>query len=57
VTTEFTLKRAGDLAVVTIDNGEDWTKPCTFGRSALESLARTLDELESQEWAGLVLTG
>jgi len=57
VTTEFTLKRAGDLAIVTIDNGEDWTKPCTFGRSALESLGRTLDELESQEWAGLVLTG
>jgi len=57
VSTEFTLKRADDLAVVTIDNGEDWTKPCTFGRSALESFGRTLDELESQEWAGLVLTG
>ena len=57
MSTEFTLKRADDLAVVTIDNGEDWTKPCTFGRSALESLGRTLDELESQEWAGLVLTG
>src|ERR687898_1917711 len=57
VTTEFTLRRAGELAIVTIDNGEDWTKPCTFGRGALESLGRTLDELESQEWAGLVLTG
>ena len=57
MSTEFTLKRADDLAVVTIDNGEDWTKPCTFGRSALESFGRTLDELESQEWAGLVLTG
>jgi 3-hydroxyacyl-CoA dehydrogenase/enoyl-CoA hydratase/carnithine racemase len=55
--TEFHLRRDGDLAIVTIDNGEDWTKPCTFDRHALESLGRTLDELESQEWAGLVLTG
>ena len=55
--TEFQLRRDGDLAIVTIDNGEDWTKPCTFGRPALESLGRTLDDLESQEWAGLVLTG
>jgi 3-hydroxyacyl-CoA dehydrogenase/enoyl-CoA hydratase/carnithine racemase len=55
--TEFKLRRVGDLALVTIDNGEDWTKPSTFGRHALESLGRTLDELESQEWAGLVLTG
>ena len=55
--TEFKLSRVDDLAIVTIDNGEDWTKPCTFGRDALESLGRTLDELESQEWAGLVLTG
>jgi 3-hydroxyacyl-CoA dehydrogenase/enoyl-CoA hydratase/carnithine racemase len=55
--TEFKLQRVGDLALVTIDNGEDWTKPSTFGREALESLERTLDDLESQEWAGLVLTG
>ena len=55
--TEFKLQRVGDLALVTIDNGEDWTKPSTFGREALESLERTLDEIESQEWAGLVLTG
>ena len=55
--TEFKLRRFGDLAVVTVDNGEDWTKPSTFGREALESLERTLHELESQEWAGLVLTG
>ncbi len=55
--TEFKLRRVGDLALVTIDNGEDWTKPSTFGHHALESLARTLDELDSQEWAGLVLTG
>jgi 3-hydroxyacyl-CoA dehydrogenase/enoyl-CoA hydratase/carnithine racemase len=55
--TQFKLQRVGDLALVTIDNGEDWTKPSTFGREALESLERTLDEIESQDWAGLVLTG
>ena len=55
--TEFKLQRVGEIALVTIDNGEDHTKPTTFGRAALESLERTLDELESGEWAGLVLTG
>jgi 3-hydroxyacyl-CoA dehydrogenase/enoyl-CoA hydratase/carnithine racemase len=55
--TEFHLQRVDDLALVTIDNGEDWTKPTTFGRHALESLERVLDEVEAQQWAGLVLTG
>jgi 3-hydroxyacyl-CoA dehydrogenase/enoyl-CoA hydratase/carnithine racemase len=55
--TEFKLRRAGGLALVTIDNGEDWTKPTTIGRHALESLERVLEELESQEWEALVVTG
>ena len=59
--TRFELARveteAGALALVTIDNGEDHTKPTTFGRAALESLAATLDELEHGEWAAMVLTG
>ena len=55
--TELKLQRAGDLALVTIDNGEDWTKPTTLGPEALESLARLLDELENGDWTGLVLTG
>ena len=55
--TEFKLTRAGDVALVTIDNGEDWTKPTVFGRTAMESLRRTLDEIEAQEWRALVLTG
>jgi 3-hydroxyacyl-CoA dehydrogenase/enoyl-CoA hydratase/carnithine racemase len=55
--TQFHLQRVRELAVVTIDNGEDWTKPTTFGRAALESLDRVLDEVESQQWSGLVLTG
>src|SRR5205085_9116355 len=44
--TQFKLQRAGELALVTIDNGEDHSKPSTFGRAALESLSATLDELE-----------
>ncbi|HVV57165.1 MAG TPA: 3-hydroxyacyl-CoA dehydrogenase NAD-binding domain-containing protein [Gaiellaceae bacterium] len=55
--TVFKLRRWNDVALVTIDNGEDWTKPTTFDRGALESLAACLDEIEAQEWRALVLTG
>jgi 3-hydroxyacyl-CoA dehydrogenase/enoyl-CoA hydratase/carnithine racemase len=55
--TEFKLQRAGDVALVTIDNGEDYTKPTVFGESALRSLERLLPELETGEWSALVLTG
>ncbi len=30
------------MALVTIDNGEDHTKPTFFGRAAMESLERLL---------------
>jgi 3-hydroxyacyl-CoA dehydrogenase/enoyl-CoA hydratase/carnithine racemase len=59
--TEFKLARietrVGPIAVLTIDNGEDHTKPTTLGRHALESLERALDEVEAQQWAGAVVTG
>lgn len=59
--TEFRLQRVetpvGVIALVTMDNGEDWSKPNTFGEAALRSLQETLDRIEEQEWAGLVLTG
>jgi 3-hydroxyacyl-CoA dehydrogenase/enoyl-CoA hydratase/carnithine racemase len=59
--TEFLLQRVetelGPLALVTIDNREDWRKPTTLGRRALESLARTLDVIERENWVALVLTG
>ena len=45
------------LALVTIDNGADHTKPTVFGRSAFESLERVLGELEDGDWAALVITG
>jgi 3-hydroxyacyl-CoA dehydrogenase/enoyl-CoA hydratase/carnithine racemase len=61
--TEFKLARVArpelerPIALVTIDNGADHTKPTVFGRSAFESLERVLAELESGDWAGLVITG
>jgi enoyl-CoA hydratase/carnithine racemase len=55
--TEFKLARAGDVALVTIDNGEDWTKPTFFGEQALESLDRLLGELEGSDYRAAVITG
>ena len=45
------------VALVTIDNGADHTKPTIFGRPAFESLDRLLSELEAGDWAALVITG
>jgi 3-hydroxyacyl-CoA dehydrogenase/enoyl-CoA hydratase/carnithine racemase len=55
--TEFKLARAGDVALVTIDNGEDWTKPTFFGQHALESLEGLLGELEHGDFSAAVITG
>ena len=59
--TRFYLNRveteAGPLALVTIDNGEDYTKPTVLGRSAFESADRVIGGLESGEWIAMVLTG
>ena len=55
--TEFKVARAGDVALVTIDNGEDWTKPTFFGEAALRSLDRALTELERGDFNAAVITG
>jgi len=55
--TEFKPTRAGDVALVTIDNGEDWTKPTFFGEAALASLDRLLGELERADCRAAVITG
>ena len=49
--------RLGRLALVTIDNGEDHTKPTVFSRGAVESAQQVVGELESGEWIAMVLTG
>src|SRR5438132_2363386 len=55
--TEFKLARTGDVALVTIDNGEDWTRPTFFGEAALASLDRLLAELERADFSAAVITG
>jgi 3-hydroxyacyl-CoA dehydrogenase/enoyl-CoA hydratase/carnithine racemase len=59
--TEFKLQRieaqVGPVALVTMDNGEDWQKPNTFGEHALRSLEDVLDRLRTRDWRGLLLTG
>ncbi len=55
--TEFKVTRVGDVALVTIDNGEDWTKPTFFGEAALESCERALTELERGDVRAAVITG
>ncbi len=49
--------RVGPIALVTVDNGEDYTKPTTLGRSAFESAVALLEQLEGGEWAAMVVTG
>ncbi len=49
--------RVGPLALVTMDNGEDWQQPNTFGQAALGSLNAIVPQLNDGSWSGLVLTG
>ncbi len=59
--TQFRLQevatRVGRVALVTMDNGEEWQKPNVFGRAALESLNDLLPRLREGDYKGLVLTG
>jgi enoyl-CoA hydratase/carnithine racemase len=49
---------AGKIAVVTMDNGEDYRKPNTFGLGGLQSLEACLDRIEAEpDVKALVLTG
>ncbi len=59
--TQFKLQRidtsVGPVALVTMDNGENWQKPNTFGEQALRSLDEVLGRLRTRDWRGLLLTG
>ncbi len=59
--TQFKLNRVeahvGPIALVTVDNGEDYRKPTLLGRSAFESAVRVVEELERGDWTAMVLTG
>jgi 3-hydroxyacyl-CoA dehydrogenase/enoyl-CoA hydratase/carnithine racemase len=55
--TEFKVTRVGDVALVTIDNGADWTRPTFFGEAALASFERALMDLEEGDYRAAVITG
>lgn len=50
--------RVGKIAIVTMDNGEDYKKPNTFGEKALESLHAAMDTIAAdKELKGMMLCG
>jgi hypothetical protein len=48
---------AGRLALVTLDNGFDHTRPNTFGLGGLAALDAALDEVEREDVVGVGITG
>lgn len=48
---------SGKLALITIDNGHDHTRPSTFGPAGLVSLNSALDEAFAAEPAAIAVTG
>jgi 3-hydroxyacyl-CoA dehydrogenase/enoyl-CoA hydratase/carnithine racemase len=52
------MPRLGTVALVTLDNGFDHTKPNTFGPAGLRRLAATLDEIEARaDVRAIAITG
>ncbi len=48
----------GKIAIVTMDNGQDYRRPNTFSEAAMHSLSETLDAISREpEVRGLMLTG
>ncbi|MCZ2830617.1 3-hydroxyacyl-CoA dehydrogenase NAD-binding domain-containing protein [Modestobacter sp. VKM Ac-2986] len=47
----------GELALITLDNGHDHTRPSTFGPGGLASLDAALDEVEARSPAAIAVTG
>jgi len=45
------------LALITLDNGHDHTRPSTFGPGGLDSLDAALDEALAADVAGIAVTG
>jgi 3-hydroxyacyl-CoA dehydrogenase/enoyl-CoA hydratase/carnithine racemase len=54
----FYESRVGKIALLTMDNGEDYKKPTTFDEEALNSLNKALDFIQREpDVKGLLLTG
>lgn len=56
--TTYYKSRVGKIAIVTMDNGEDYKKPNTFGEAALGSLHKAINKIEAdKEVKGMMLCG
>jgi len=56
--TQIYDSRVGKIAIVTMDNGEDYNKPNTFGEKALESLHKAMDKIQADKsLKGMMLCG
>jgi len=48
---------SGEVALITLDNGHDHTRPSTFGPQGLLSLARAFDEAVAADPVAIAITG
>jgi 3-hydroxyacyl-CoA dehydrogenase/enoyl-CoA hydratase/carnithine racemase len=48
---------AGKIAIVTMDNGEDYKKPNSFGAGGMQSLNECMDRVEAADVKAMLLTG
>lgn len=56
--TNYFQSRVGKIAIVTMDNGEDYKKPNTFAEKALVSLHEAMNKIEAdKELKGMMLCG
>ena len=47
----------GELALITLDNGADHTRPNTFGATSLQSLSNAIDEAIKSQAVAIAVTG
>ena len=47
----------GELALITLDNGSDHTRPNTFGAASLQSLSNAIDEATKSQAVAIAVTG
>jgi len=47
----------GELALITLDNGSDHTRPNTFGTASLQSLSSAIDEATKSNAVAIAVTG
>ncbi|MDR3556599.1 MAG: enoyl-CoA hydratase-related protein, partial [Syntrophobacteraceae bacterium] len=56
--TQFYESPVGKIAILTMDNGQDYKKPNTFSEGAMVSLSKAIDRVKAEEGVkGLMLTG